>query len=100
MNIRTWIARRLGVNLTQAQMAAALDTSPATIKRRESEGYEVSEIIAAARHWGLNPAHALVDLDILTPEEVLSALGVESEPVGNLSDYRLAVELADRLRPE
>lgn len=99
MNIRIWIARRLGVNITQAQMSAALGSSPATIKRREAEGYEVSEMIAAARHWSLNPVAALVALDVLEPHEVLSALGLESEPVGNLSDYRLAQELADRLKP-
>lgn len=82
------------------EIADHLGVSRKTAQTRITEGLEAGDLIALSRALNLNPADALVELGILTHDEVFTFMDSDGTTLSTATDAELALELARRLDSE
>lgn len=96
-NLKTWLETTLQRRITVQEIGNTIGVSRKTATRRVAEEFTTDEIITITTTLGAPPAKALLDLGILTEQQLLDALPDHAQPLSTLTDAELAHELFRRL---
>lgn len=88
-----------GRKVTRADLADALNVSAATIHRRfkdDGKPWEIEEFLQIADHLKISRATFLMELAILDPEDMMTALGATGTLMESATEEQLLLELLRR----
>lgn len=97
-DLKTYLETQLGRDLTLKELAEAIGGSRSTIKRRNSEGFLVQEVLEILDHFQLSRTSGLLALGIIELDDAMGALGEDGALVDDTSTHVLAEVVAQRLR--
>lgn len=98
-DVRAWLTGAAGRRITATEIAEHLAVSRNTVNARLSAGLSADDLIRICRALALNPISALVELGLLTYDELFDALDSNGQLISTADDGELALELARRLLP-
>lgn len=85
---------QVGRKVTPAEISTLLGYSTATFYRREATTWPASELITIAERYGLSPTRLLLDMEVLSVDDV-RRVG-EAKGIEGVSDLDLLNELLGR----
>lgn len=98
VDLKTYLETQLGRDLTLEELANAIGGSKSTIKRRNSEGFLIHEVLEILDHFHLSRTSGLLALGIIELDDAMDALGEDGALVDDTSTHVLAEVVAQRLR--
>lgn len=82
--------------ITAVWIGEVLDVTEKTARKRLADGLPAGDVITLCRAADVNPVTALVEMDMLTPDEVHGYLDSDGKLLASADEHELIVELADR----
>jgi hypothetical protein len=98
-DIKAWFTARVGRRVTATDIAKALHVSRNTANSRLSDGLDAGDTITVARHFGINPVEALVELEHLTYEDAFDFVDSDGTMLSTATQEQLIRQLAEDTLP-
>jgi len=98
VDLKGYLQRQLGRDIGQEELADAIGTSAATLKRRKRDGFLAGEVLSALDYYELSRTSGLLALGILELDDAMDALNEDGALVEDTSTISLVDEVARRLR--
>lgn len=99
ISVKEWLSATAKRRVTAVEIAEILEVSRTTANSRIAKGFPADDLITVCRNLGVNPVDALVELDYLSYDEVMSFMDSDGKLVDNATEGELSLELARRLNP-
>lgn len=98
-DVRAWLSAAAKRRVTATEIAEHLGVSRNTANARLAAGLAADDLIRVCRALGINPLSALVELDVVSYDELFDAVDTDGQLMSTADDGDLALELARRLLP-